>query len=158
MTKLLLTLGGGGHTAEILKLAKLLGDKYKYHFLLVQKVQFDKNKITHPGGIYEVRRPRGRHDNLVMAMYNSFIAAWQIAAVLLRVRPDAIIGSGPAISVFASLLGKLIGAKIIFVETGSRVTQLSQSGKIMYHIADLFLVQWPDLENKYPKVIYAGRL
>jgi len=156
--KLLITLGGGGHTAEMLKLTDLLGNQYEYHYLLVKEVEFARSKITHPGKIYEVRRPRGRYDNPVAAVCNSLIATGQIATVLLRVRPDAIIGCGPAISVLTSLLGKLIGAKIIFIETGSRVTTLSLSGKIIYRVADLFLVQWPTLKSKWSRAIYAGRL
>lgn len=156
--KLLLTLGGGGHTAQMLKLVNLLGDRYEYHYLLVKEVEFDRKKIPQPGKIYEIRRPRGRYDDLLAAVGNSLIAAAQIAAVLCRVRPDAVIGSGPAISVLASFLGKLTGARIIFLETGSRATSLSRSGKIMYHVANLFLVQWPALKDKCPKATYAGRL
>ena len=155
---LLCTLGGGGHTAEMLRLVNLLGDRYEYHYLLVKEVEFDRKKIPQPGKIYGIRRPRGRYDGPLAAVGNSLIAAAQIAAILCRVRPDAVIGSGPAISVLASFLGKLTGARIIFVETGSRVTGLSRSGKIMYRVADLFFVQWPALKGKCPKAIHVGRL
>ena len=156
--KLLFTLGGGGHTTEMLKLINLLGEGYEYHYLLVKEVEFARSKIPYSGKIHEIRRPRGRYDNLAMTVYNSIIAMGQMSIILLRVRPDAIIGSGPAISVLVSFLGKLIGAKVIFVETGCRVTALSLSGKIMYQIADLFFVQWPILASERPKSIYAGRL
>lgn len=156
--RLLFALGGGGHTTEMLRLVNLLGDRYEYHYLLVKEVDLDRDKIPQPGRVYEIRRPRGRYDGLLATIGNSLIATVQVAAVLFRVRPDAVIGSGPAISVLASFLGKLSGAKIIFVETGSRVTSLSKSGKIMRRIADLFFVQWPALKDRYPKAIYAGRL
>jgi hypothetical protein len=57
-----------------------------------------------------------------------------------------------------ALLGRLMGAKIIFIETGSRVTSLSLTGRIMLKVADLFFVQWEQLQKRYPQTIFAGRL
>lgn len=156
--RLLITLGGGGHTTEMLKLADLLDPDYEYHYLLVSQVAFSPDRIKRKGKIHKVRRPRGRDDNTLQAVVNSVIAIVQIAITLLSIRPTAVIGCGPAISVLASVMGKLIGIRAIYIETGSRVSTLSSSGKIMYNIADLFFVQWPALIDKHPKAIYAGRL
>ena len=98
------------------------------------------------------------YDSVPVSIYNSLVALAQIATILVKVRPAAVVGCGPAVSVLASALGKLVGAKAIYVETGSRVRTLSLSGKIMYHFADLFFVQWPPLKDRYLKAIYAGRL
>ncbi|MDP3029141.1 MAG: hypothetical protein Q8O04_06545 [Deltaproteobacteria bacterium] len=46
----------------------------------------------------------------------------------------------------------------IFIESWSRVTTKSTTGKICYYLSDLFFVQWPELIKRYPKAIYAGRL
>jgi beta-1,4-N-acetylglucosaminyltransferase len=156
--RLLIVLGGGGHTSEILRLVDLLGPEYEYHYLLVREVEFSKDRIRRQGEIHEVRRPRGMHDSVFAAILNSLVALVQVTGILLRIRPYAVIGCGPAISVLISVLGKLVGAKAIHVETGSRVRTLSLSGKIMYGLADLFFVQWMPLKDRYPKAIYAGRL
>lgn len=47
---------------------------------------------------------------------------------------------------------------MVFVESMCRVKTLSLSGKIMYHFADHFLVQWKQLQVNFPKAIYLGRL
>ena len=78
--------------------------------------------------------------------------------VLLRVRPSAILSTGPDIAVPIAILGKVLGSKIIFVETGSRVKTLSMTGRIMYRLADLFFVQWTQLAERLPRAIFAGRL
>lgn len=156
--KLLIVLGGGGHTTEMLKLVGLLDPGYEYHYLRVKEVEFSEDRIKRKGRMYEVRRPRGMYDSILASIVNSLVALAQITVILLRVRPSAVIGCGPAVSVLASAIGKLLGAKAIHVETGSRVSTLSLSGKIMYNIADLFFVQWPPLKDKYPKAVYAGRL
>ena len=155
---LLVVLGGGGHTTEMLRLVDLLDPEHEYHYLLAREVEFSADKVKKAGEIHKVRRPRGIHDSLLATCVNSVVALAQIATVLLRVRPQAVLGCGPAISVLASAAGKLVGARAIYIETGSRVRTLSLSGKIMYHIADLFFVQWAPLKEKYAKAIYAGRL
>lgn len=157
-TKILVTLGGGGHTAEMLTLLSLLSDKYEYHFLVAKGVELGVCNISRTGEIHEIRQPRGRHDSLIVAISHMLIAAFQVAAIMVRVRPDVVVGCGPAISVLASVLGKIAGAKTIYVETASRVTTLSLTGKILYRTADLFFVQWPTLQQYYPKAVFSGRL
>jgi beta-1,4-N-acetylglucosaminyltransferase len=156
--KLLIVLGGGGHTTEMLKLVDLLGPEYEYHYLLVREVSFSRDRIKRKGQIHQIRRPRGMYDSIPASICNSLVALAQMATIMVRVRPAAVIGCGPAVSVLASAMGKLLGAKAIYIETGSRVCTLSLSGKIMYHFADQFFVQWPTLEDRHLKAIYAGRL
>ena len=79
-------------------------------------------------------------------------------SVVLRVRPRVILSTGANIAVPISIFGRLMGVKVIHVETGSRVHTMSSTGKLMYRIANLFFVQWESLQKDYPKAIYAGRL
>jgi UDP-N-acetylglucosamine:LPS N-acetylglucosamine transferase len=136
----------------------LLGPDYEYHYLLVKEVSFSRDRIKRKGQVHEVRRPRGKHDGVLASIVNSIIALVQITIILMNVRPKAVIGCGPAVSVLVSVVGKLVRARVIHIETGSRVSALSRSGRIVYNLADLFLVQWPGLKEEYPKAIYAGRL
>ena len=55
-------------------------------------------------------------------------------------------------------LGKyLFRAKLIFMETATRVVRPSGTGRLLYPIADLFLVQWPAmLKEVGPKARYLG--
>lgn len=61
----------------------------------------------------------------------------------------------------AGLLLGILGLKrvvLVYVESICRVETLSLSGKILYHLADYFFVQWSSLKTKYPKAIYMGRV
>ncbi|KAG0002076.1 UDP-N-acetylglucosamine transferase subunit, partial [Entomortierella chlamydospora] len=40
---------------------------------------------------------------------------------------------------------------LIFIESFARVKTLSLAGKLLYHLCDVFLVQWPDLKDRYPR-------
>ena len=46
----------------------------------------------------------------------------------------------------------------MYVESFARVGGLSLSGKILYPLVDRFLVQWPQLKEKYSRAEYNGVL
>lgn len=83
---------------------------------------------------------------------------FQSLYILMRERPGIVLSTGAGIALASCYLGKLFGAKIIFIENGARVTTPSKSGKLVYRIADVFYVQWKPLLKHYPEAIYAGRL
>ena len=158
MIKLLVVLGEGGHTTELLNLVDLLGNRYDFHYIVSREDNLSVNRLRYLGPIYSLTRPRGKSTSKLNAILRTIWAGIQSLWVLLRVRPAAILSTGPAIAVPVSVLGKLLGARVIFVETGSRVKTLSLTGRIMYRWADLFFVQWPQLKERLPRAIYAGRL
>jgi UDP-N-acetylglucosamine:LPS N-acetylglucosamine transferase len=156
--KILVVLGEGGHTKQLLTLIDLLGDNYKYEYILTKEDNLSANQIKYNGPIYRLRRPRGKNTKLIKVFLRTIIVSIKSFFILLGNRPDAILSNGPAISVPVSIIGKLLGIKIIFVESASRITSLSFSGRIMYRWADLFFIQWPQLKRQFPMARYAGRL
>ncbi|CAL4884772.1 unnamed protein product [Urochloa decumbens] len=63
----------------------------------------------------------------------------------------------------SAFLLKVLGlgwSSIFYIESIARVKKLSLSGLLLYklRIADQFFVQWPQLQQKYPRACYAGRL
>lgn len=158
MDRLLLVLGEGGHTSELLVLADLLGDGYEYAYLLVEGDNLSARKIRRPGPIYRVPRVREKAHNLPRDLWRTLRCAWRSWRVLRQARPRAVISSGPGMAVPICFLSRLSGTPLIYVETGSRVRKLSLSGRLVYPFADLFFVQWPGLAARYRRAIYAGRL
>ena len=156
--KLLIVLGSGGHTKEMIRLVDLLGQKHEYCYLVSADDQLSVQKVKAPGVVYRVIRPRWKDTSLLVVVGRTLISAAQALVALLRTRPQAIVSTGPGPAVPASLVAKLLGVKVIYIETGSRVFALSSSGRILYRFADLFFVQWPELLALYPRAIYAGRL
>ncbi len=72
--------------------------------------------------------------------------------ILLKERPEVVISTGGGeIAVPFCYVGKLLGAKVAFIETVARITTRSAGGRLIYPIADLFLVQWEPLLKKYGK-------
>ncbi|KAJ6255779.1 UDP-N-acetylglucosamine transferase subunit [Drechslerella dactyloides] len=78
--------------------------------------------------------------------------------------PDVVVCNGPAtavILVFAIYIYKFFGmcnTRVIYIESFARVTTLSLSGKLLLPLADRFLVQWPQLAEKYHGAEHRGFL
>ena len=69
----------------------------------------------------------------------------EIALVALRVRPHAVVTTGAAPGYFALRLGKLLGARTIWVDSMANAEELSLSGRQAGPHASLFLTQWEHL-------------
>ena len=76
--------------------------------------------------------------------------------IILRERPDVVISTGAAVGCILCILGKLLGARVVWIDSITNVERVSLSGRMVRHIADLFLVQWPELTEQYSNVEYVG--
>ena len=156
--RVLVALGEGGHTKEILTLVDMLGDDLQFGYLIVKDDEVSEQIIRSPGPVYYVLRPRDKQHRLLHDITKTLHSAMDSWRAIRRFKPHAVISSGPSVAVPVCVLARLSGRKVIFVETGSRITALSLTGRIMYRVAHLFFVQWPELQQRYPRAIYAGRL
>lgn len=72
-------------------------------------------------------------------------ALFSLTIVLLRVRPQVVITTGAAQGYMAIRIGKLIGARTIWLDSIANAEELSLSGKMAGKHADHWLTQWEDL-------------
>ncbi|MFQ5645099.1 MAG: PssD/Cps14F family polysaccharide biosynthesis glycosyltransferase, partial [Thiogranum sp.] len=92
------------------------------------------------------------------SLWKYVVNAFQGLHMLLVERPVAIVSTGGGMSIATALIGKLLGVKLIYVESGARVTSPSRTGKLLYRYADLFIVQWEPMLKHFPKAVYGGML
>jgi UDP-N-acetylglucosamine:LPS N-acetylglucosamine transferase len=159
--RLVVVLGQGGHTTELLRLVDELGSGYEYHYLIGARDNLSADKIRLPGPVYRVPRPRhdpGKRPDLLRDPWLSALCLSSTLPVLRRVRPAAVVTSGPWIGVVSAVAARMLGIRVVFVETGCRVTSLSSTGKAMRVLADHYFVQWEPLLQRAPRAVYAGRL
>ena len=69
----------------------------------------------------------------------------RIAALVIRQRPHFVITTGAAHGYFAIRIGKLLGAKTIWIDSIANADELSMSGNLVRPYADLWLTQWQHL-------------
>ncbi|HEX2945827.1 MAG TPA: PssD/Cps14F family polysaccharide biosynthesis glycosyltransferase [Clostridia bacterium] len=150
--KLCLICSVGGHLTQMQQLAELY-KKYDYFFIT------ERTALT--------ADMRKKEKTYLMPMVNrkqwSFIPklAFNLlysAAILLKERPDIVISTGALNTVPFCLIAKLSGRKLVFIESYAKVNSPTVTGRLMYRIADLFIIQWQQLSRFYPKALLGGSI
>src|SRR2546428_3992248 len=143
----LVVMGEGGHTKQCLRLVDLMGTAdYRYSYVLVAEDSVSESKIHVPGPVYRIVRPGCVKSGGLSRLATVPWSMLQAGLLLRRVRPDAVVSAGPGVALPVCLAAKLVGARVIFVESCSRVRRLSLTGRLMRPLADLFFVQWEELQ------------
>ena len=86
------------------------------------------------------------------------INSWRAIKILSSEKPDLIISSGAAAAVPFFWIGKLLGAKTIYIEVYDRIDKPTTSGRLCYPVSDRVIVQWEEMKKVYPKAINLGSL
>ncbi|MEM5011285.1 PssD/Cps14F family polysaccharide biosynthesis glycosyltransferase [Niallia taxi] len=76
--------------------------------------------------------------------------------IFLKERPDVIITTGAGVAIPMCIIGKFFRKKVIYIESFARINTPNKTGLLIYKFADLFIIQWEELEKYYPKAIYGG--
>ncbi|UXA14948.1 hypothetical protein KXD97_15045 [Mycobacterium sp. SMC-8] len=71
--------------------------------------------------------------------------AVQVGLALLRVRPHAVITTGASPGFFAIYMGRLLGARTVWVDSIANAQELSLSGRRVGRYCGLWLTQWEHL-------------
>ena len=73
------------------------------------------------------------------------VLALQLAWIIAKEKPAVVISTGAAPGYFAIVLGRLFGARTIWIDSMANIENLSMSGSRVGRYADLWLTQWPHL-------------
>lgn len=71
--------------------------------------------------------------------------------VIYQERPDLVVTTGAGVAVPFIILAKMFGSKTTFVESFTRIKQLSLSARLVLPFLDTLYVQWPQLQARYPQ-------
>ena len=137
--KICLTCSAGGHLTQIRKLEKFYR-KYDYFFVTFFSKPIEE--LAKRERFYFVKDP-GRN------LFKFLINTLQSLKVLLREEPDVIISTGAGVAIAMCWWGRIFGKKVIFIEDWCVVDKPSLSGRMVYPIANLFIIQWEQLQKYY---------
>lgn len=98
--------------------------------------------------------------NMARSPFALIAGVLRVFMILLKERPGILFSTGSEIAIPSFYLGKfLFRTKLIYVECSAQVYHPSVTGRWVYPVTDLFLVQWETLLKRYgPKAKYVGGL
>lgn len=86
-------------------------------------------------------------------LFRNLLLAFRLAREL---RPKAIVTTGAAVAVPFAWVGRLYGARVVYVESLTRVDSPSLSCRLVRPVASRLYVQWPQLAGALPSSRYVG--
>lgn len=147
--KVCLVGSSGGHLTHLYMLKPFWGDKNRFW------VTFDKEdarSLLSGEKVYPCYYPSNRSIKALI------INTWRALRIIPKEKPNLIISSGAAPAIPFFYIGKLFGAKTIYIEVFDRINASTISGKLCYPLTDCFIVQWEEMKQVYPKAICLGSL
>ncbi|HEX9118100.1 MAG TPA: PssD/Cps14F family polysaccharide biosynthesis glycosyltransferase [Anaerolineae bacterium] len=129
----------GGHLTEMLGLI----DAFSGHDLFF--ATYESARVAE----LRTRYPTYALQNIGTSPWRAFKALLPAWRILRLERPQVIVSTGSEIALPFFLLARLLRIRTIFVESVCRVETASQTGRVLYPLADVFLVQWPQLLARY---------
>jgi len=140
------------------------------HSMVRARCLHEKNGVLASYSYQFLVIPRSRYvgqsyfSSIFSTSYSLVVSWWKI--IVGTEAPDILLCNGPGtcvpivlITFVRNVVYRLLQkrrTRIVFIESVARVHSLSLSGRILYPLAHRFLVQWPELRDKYPRVEYIG--
>jgi UDP-N-acetylglucosamine:LPS N-acetylglucosamine transferase len=138
----------GGHFMQMLALKSAWGDLP--HVWFTTRAADTEALLRDQRAVY-AHVPTSRN------VKNMFRNLWLAARAIRRHRPDVLLSTGGGVTFPVFVVGKLAGARLIYVESLTRVDGPSLTGRLVYRLVDRFFVQWPEAATR-PRMEFVGSL
>jgi UDP-N-acetylglucosamine:LPS N-acetylglucosamine transferase len=135
MKRVLAVASGGGHWTQMMRLREVF-DGQDVAFVSV-KDMYRSDVASHR--FYSIPDVSRLH------RWSLPFAIVMLLLILIKEKPETIITTGSAPGMLALRLGKLFGARTIWIDSVANVEGMSLSGIRARKFADLWLTQWPHL-------------
>jgi len=150
--KIALACSVGGHLTQMRQLEKLYKN-YDYFFITEDTLM--TRDLARKEKVYLLKLINRKKWNFLFILLVNFLKSVQC---LLKEKPDVIVCTGALSSIPFCLVGKMLGIKLIFIESFAKMDTPTITGKLLYKFADVFIVQWESMLEHYPKAIYGGSI
>ena len=147
--KLCLVCSSGGHLFQLNSLQPFWGNKNRVWISFTTQ---DATAILRNERVHWAHYPTNRNiGNLARNLWLAF-------KILRAERPTVVVSTGAGVGVPFLVLGRLMGIRTVYIESITRSEELSLTGRLVYRFVDRFLVQWPDLADRYARAEFRGQV
>jgi UDP-N-acetylglucosamine:LPS N-acetylglucosamine transferase len=144
---LLLVCSSGGHLLQLLALSDAWSDTRR---VWVSDDTSDVRSLLAGECLVLAHGPTARNFRTFL---RNLVLAWRLHG---RITPSVVVTTGAATAVPFAWVGRLRGAKVVYVESLSRIDEPSLSLRLIAPVADRIYVQWPDLARRVRRSRYVG--
>lgn len=156
---ILLSVQGGGFFWQSRSVAKSLAGEFDLQYVSPDNLQPSAQNGLPVAPWHRVPHLTTLADQALWRQaWNILVALRKTLSVVRAVNPDAIVCVATSLAVPLLFWGKIFGKKTVFVESITRVSTPSTTGRILsrLRLCDRFYVQWPEAEALYPDAICRG--
>jgi beta-1,4-N-acetylglucosaminyltransferase len=143
----LLVCSPGGHLLQLLALRRAWEG---FSTAWVSLGRADARSLLADDRVYFAHGPTNRN---IPHFFRNLILAVQLLRLL---RPRVIVTTGAGVAVPFAWIGRILGSRVIYIESLSRVDDVSLSCRLIRPVADRIYGQWPEFVRAYPHARYAG--
>ena len=141
----------GGHLRELMKLQSLFKE---YDYFIVTEKDISTRYLEEEYKDRVSYLPYSTRSKAFKYIFIYFYVIIKSIILFSKLKPDVIISTGTHTAVPMFYLAKIFGKKVIYIETYANRNKKTLTGKIVYPITDLFIVQCEEMKNLYPNAIY----
>ncbi len=154
MKKILFISSTGGHLTELLQLSDMF-ERCDWHIIT------ENTEANRP---LKEKYGKDRFDTLVFGTkvhpfsylfkfgFNCLKSLW----LYFKIRPEYVITTGTHTAVPMCMIAHFFHKKVIWIETMANAKTPTAAGKMVYPVADLFIVQWESMKEVYPNAVCWG--
>ena len=147
--KMALVCSSGGHFLQLYSLKDFWGECD--HFWITFRNE-DTSYLLEKERVYFAFSPTNR--NVMNFFRNLFLAC----KLLLKEKPAFLVTTGAGVSAPFIYMAHLLRIRTVYIESLTRANDLSLTGKLVYPVVTEFIVQWPELAQRYKKAKFAGQV
>lgn len=151
MKRVLFISSTGGHLSELLKLEPLFK---KYDYYIVTEKDKSNEYLSYRYNERIKYLPYCTRSKIIRYIFLYSYLILKTIYLYIKIRPDIVVTTGTHTAVPMCYIAKLFGKKIIYIETIANINKKTLTGRIIYPIANLFIVQWENMLKLYPKAVY----
>lgn len=133
--KVLAVASSGGHWVQLLRIVPAFAG---FEVVYVTVLKSYRSQVSE--NRFYLVNDANRWNRLGLVML-----AIRLTWIIGKERPHVVVSTGSAPGYFALFLGRLFGARTIWIDSMANIECLSMSGSHVGRYADLWLTQWPHL-------------
>lgn len=138
ITRVLAVSSGGGHWVQMMRLRPAFAG-FDVTFASVDP---DRAADVAPAPFHAIP------DANRMQKWKLLVLLVKLGWIMLKTRPHVVITTGAAPGYFAIRMGRVLGARTLFLDSVANAEKLSLSAHLSQRHADLMLTQWPDVAER----------